>query len=1151
MSMNLSFNRKLITAGTLIVFAALVYSCTPEVEKPARGSEAYKQAVSDFYVSLSAIQADQLLFAVEKMEALTQKYPDEAAAWANLAVFSMRQANFDLAEQRISQALDRAPDNADIIFLAGIIESRRGNVNASVEYLRKAATINPGDLKIAYALVEELERQDDIENAEEVFSILNSILEKQPDNLAILLELVRFSVKREEMETLEQAMNTLSGYARNWPEDIQRQFNQISETILEDQSANLTFQLAFLRNNLNQLPKFQSDLQAVQIPPSQVGFLVTEFTWLPQPENSAAPKDDQLAFNFEVMSDERDIEISKPISLSDRAESDWVAVKGGTAVINGVTGLSFPGEATSVNAVTAIDYNYDFMNDLAFAGSQGFTMYRQQEDSSFTDITGSLNLPQEYINQPYKGSWSADIDLDGDLDLVMNPIGKPVVVFRNNGDDTFEPIELFSQFRDLKEFIWADFDGDSDPDAALLTAGGKVSLLINERSGSFTEVSNLPASEEVIDIDVSDIDSDANLDLLVWNSEGIFQVYFNSEKGSWDEIKLVETDRLFREEANGVGKLFAADLDNSGSNDLMAVTEDRSYYWLADENLNLSSEAREAQGGVLGLADFNGDTRLDMISLNSEGQTSLGINSGGKDYLARIIRPRASGSLGDRRINSFGIGGEIEIRSGLLYQKQLIKQPWVHLGLGTYEEAEVLRIIWPNGSSQSEFAELGYDSKIFNEQVLKGSCPWVFTYNGKEMEFVTDFLWRTGLGIRINAQGDADVIHSIDWIKVDGDQLKPKDGFYDVRITADLWETHFFDHVSLMAVDHPEGTEVFVDERFTFPPAKPTLHTLKGLQPVAAATDQNGRDVTDKIRELDRNYVDNFKLTKYQGIAEEHYLEVDLGNGLPENENIKLVASGWIYPTDTSVNIAISQGSQEAPHPLSLQVPDGEGGWKIAKENIGFPAGKSKTMVIDLEGVFEPGTERKVRLATNMEIYWNRMIWGIEEDSSLADKKELEYSEATLRYRGFSKVERPGRFVPEMPDYQSINGTTPIWSDLEGFYTRFGPVNELLEEIDDRYVIMNAGDELVFRFPELAEPEAGMVRDFVLVGDGWVKDGDYNTGFSTTVLPLPYHGMEDYSEAPGRLQDDPVFQKFPGDWVHYHTRYVTPRAFRTALQFDK
>ena len=64
--------------------------------------------------------------------------------------------------------------------------------------------------------------------------------------------------------------------------------------------------------------------------------------------------------------------------------------------------------------------------------------------------------------------------------------------------------------------------------------------------------------------------------------------------------------------------------------------------------------------------------------------------------------------------------------------------------------------------------------------------------------FVTDFLWRSPLGLRINAQATADVLMTEDWVKIRGDQLAPRDGAYDLRITAELWETHFFDLVSLL-----------------------------------------------------------------------------------------------------------------------------------------------------------------------------------------------------------------------------------------------------------------------------------------------------------------------------------------------------------------
>ena len=69
-----------------------------------------------------------------------------------------------------------------------------------------------------------------------------------------------------------------------------------------------------------------------------------------------------------------------------------------------------------------------------------------------------------------------------------------------------------------------------------------------------------------------------------------------------------------------------------------------------------------------------------------------------------------------------------------------------------------------------------------------------------------------------------------------------------------------------------------------------------------------------------------------------------------------------------------------------------------------------------------------------------------------------------------------------------------------------------------------------------------MVRDFVLVGDGWVKDGDYNTTASRTVLPLPTHRRAGMSRARGRLEDDPVYRRHRGDFERYHTRYVSAGA---------
>ena len=109
-------------------------------------------------------------------------------------------------------------------------------------------------------------------------------------------------------------------------------------------------------------------------------------------------------------------------------------------------------------------------------------------------------------------------------------------------------------------------------------------------------------------------------------------------------------------------------------------------------------------------------------------------------------------------------------------------------------------------------------------------------------------------------------------------------------------------------------------------------------------------------------------------------------------------------------------------------------------------------------------------------------------------------------------------------------------------------MRELLDKIDDRYVIMNAGDEMSFRFPEQPPAPNGWIRDYLIIGDGWIKDGDYNSTFSKTVLPLPYHEKNEYITPPTVLEDEFAYKKNPNDWQTYHTRYITPQVFRNQLR---
>jgi len=895
-------------------------------------------------------------------------------------------------------------------------------------------------------------------------------------------------------------------------------------------------------------------------PPGEEAEPFQHFLRLPSPAFSPAAPDTAMQFDLQPIANStgEKWDYIGAVSLSGAGAPAVVTANAGKVHLSTGATFPFPGGSAHVppspESILPIDFNYDFRTDLVLAGAGGLRFLRQDDPAKFTDVTAQTKLSRATLDAIYTGAWAVDIEADGDLDIVLgSAIGLPTVL-RNNGDGTFQPIHPFASVSGIRQFVWADLDGDGNPDASLIDGAGNLHFFHNERSGKFTE-QPLPANLGIMKaIAAADANHDGILDLLAVQSTGSILCLSNSG-GTWGTSEITRVPGP-AQTLDGEVRLRIADLDNNGAFDLLlsrvspaSSSSPGALIWLADDKGQFASlQSAQAPARVFDAADLTGAGHLDLLGLSSDGQAIQAINRGTKNYNWQIIRPRAHQATGDQRINSFGIGGEIEIRSGLLVQKQPINSPQLHFGLGQQTGAEVARILWPNGTMRAEFA-LKADQEVVTEQRLKGSCPFLFAFNGSKMEFVKDAVpWGSAIGLRINNLGTASIASTEEWYKIGHDQLVAHNGFYDLRITGELWETYYYDSLALMAVDHPVGTEIFTDERFSVPPVKLAVTSVAPPHSIARATDDQGNDVTATLHDLDGQYLDTFGRGQYQGVTRDHYVEIDLGNDAPTDGPLWLIARGWLHPSDSSINVAIAQGSHEQPHPLSLEVPGVHGGWIVSRRNLGFPAGRNKICLIDLTGIFQPGMPHKLRLRTNLEIYWDQIQWARGLNGSPLKVTRLAPTTADLHYRGFSTINQANPSSPEIPDYNQLAGTAQRWRDLSGYYTRFGDVRELLTAIDDRYVIMNAGDELSLRFPEQPPPPSGWVRDYVIAGDGWIKDGDYNSTYSETVQPLPYHARTLYDTAPGNLEDEWVYRHFPDDWKNYQTRYITPDAFRNALR---
>jgi Flp pilus assembly protein TadD len=1166
------------TAAGLFVCAIAVSfaGCGASGKLPAKSSKEYAETVSAFYTGLAALQVGDDVTAESKLAQGTQLAPGEPAGWANWGVLAFRQRNFDVASQRYERARDLASKNDQIYYLLGILQSTRGNSKEAIADLRKAVAINPQNYRAAYQLALEVEREGGPGSDAEFESLIQDILKAQPDNLAAWLELARAAAKHGDAATLKSALEHSSARAAQWPPEVQQQVAALQAAVAGGDMHAAATRTTFLRNTLMRVAEFRESLAVLQAAPGEEAEPFTHFLRLESPVFVPAPADLALTFTPEPVANPGANLAAKrwewigAVSLGSAGRPVVVEANGrGVHLSTGAT-FPFPGGAAGTapppEGILPIDFNYDFNNDLVLAGAGGVRLMRQDNPKQFTDVTAQAKLPKALTSAAYLGAWAVDIEADGDLDIVLGARDGLPIVLRNNGDATFTPIHPFPGVTGLRAFAWADFDGDGNPDAALVDGAGHLHLFHNERQAQFRELP-LPANFPLVKaLNVADVDNDGVLDLLALQADGTIVRISDKHEGQVldvSEIARVPSGAGVSDYLSGEVRVRVADLDNNGAMDLIltgaSVDANHSIpgalIWLADERgkfvlLEHPFGSAQAPALVSDAADLSGNGRLDLLALSADGQPLQAINHGSKNYHWQVVRPHAKQAVGDQRINPFGVGGEIEIRSGLLVQKQPITGPQVHFGLGNQTSTDVVRVVWPNGTVRAEFG-VAADTEVVTEQRLKASCPFLFAYNGKGMEFIKDAVpWGSAIGLRINTIGTARVETTGEWYKIRRDQLLPHDGYYDLRVTAELWEVYYYDYLALLTVDHPVGTEIFVDERFSIPPPKLGVTTVATPHKIARAIDDNGKDVTELVNTLDGKALDDFGRGQYQGITRDHYLEVDLGDDAPKSGPLYLIGQGSIHDTESSLNVAITQGHRWRAQGMSIEVPDGRGGWVTAQSNLGFPAGRKKTVLFNLTDAFRQGTPRRVRIRTNLEIYWDCIEWAQGMPDAPLKTARLEPNYADLHYRGYSSISRPDSGAPEVPDYNNVVSTKQRWRDLIGYYTRYGDVRELLTQIDDRYVIVNSGDEMSLRFPEQPAPAVGWVRDYVVIGDGWIKDGDFNSTFSKTVQPLPYHAKQEYFTRPGGLEDEWVYRQHPEDWQNYHTRYMTPEVFQNALRSD-
>lgn len=766
----------------------------------------------------------------------------------------------------------------------------------------------------------------------------------------------------------------------------------------------------------------------------------------------------------------------------------------------------------TVDAKTAgmlvLDFDGDGRPDLLVWSDSGILLYR-----------GGTELVDRGLSAVRHVAWVAagDYDNDGFADICVVTTDT-VQLFHNESGAGFRPQPLPHSGGGFRRAVWIDYDHDRDLDLILL---GQHSLLLrNDGSAGWEDrTRDFPFALGTA--------TDAAVFRLLPDDTKAFDVLVSYEG---------QGNLLYRDRLNGRFEATPAPpipiRDSGLTNGGRAAVADLGNTGIVDAIADHQAAARLPECVAWAPADFNGDGRIDLVGVAPDGAVQFAANETRRAGAWLAITLEGVKSL------RVPVGAEIEIEAGTLYQRRRYDVAPITFGLGPHEAVDAVRIIWPNGMIQNEVRKPGRRALHIKEAPrLSGSCPMIFTWNGRAFEFITDVLGVAPLGAS-SGDGTYFPVDHDEYVSIPATALVPNHGRYEIHITEELNEVSYLDQVQLLALDHPAAMEVLSNEKWKGPPY-PEFR-LYGIQKriyPRAAHDERGRDVLAALLHRDHLYVDGFS-RDVAGVAEMHALHLDFGPDVARSNRAVLVLNGWVDWADGSTFLKAAQSGHPLASP-SLQVKDANGNWKTVIEDMGMPSGKTKTIAVDLTGRFL-SKSREIRILTNMCVYWDEIFLGEDASAPQARVTPLEAATAQLHFRGFSRVQiDPERKQPEFFDYASVSPLSN-WNPTPGRYTRYGDVRELVRAADDRPVIMGSGDELKLwyeAFPLPALPQ-GWTRDFLLLVDGWAKDADANTAFSQNVEPLPFHGMSRYPYPSG--------EGFPKDEIH--RRYREIYNTRPALQ---